>query len=42
VHPRRLRGGDGPQPQRAGIYTLGGESGATTHLIALVYSLTDV
>ena len=24
------------------IYTLGGESGATTHLIALVYLLADV
>ena len=42
LHTRCLWGGYGSQPQRAGIYTLGGESGATTHLIALVYSLTDV
>ena len=37
VHPSRLRGGSGSQPQRADIYTLGGESRATTNPTALVF-----
>ena len=39
LHTRCLWGGNGSQPQRARIYTLGGESSAATHPIALVYDV---
>ena len=39
VHTHCLWGGHGTQPQRASIYTFGGESGAATHPIALVYDV---
>ena len=39
LHTHCLWGGNGSQPQRARIYTLGGESSAATHPIALVYDV---
>ena len=38
MRARCLWGGDGAQPQRACFDTLGGESGAATHQVRLVYT----